>query len=150
MQIRIREGKGNKDRYTILSEMLLGELRSYYRTYRPDSWLFPGMRKDKPIATRSINRIVIQARERAGISKKATAHTLRHTFATHMLESGVDLFMLRNLLGHSSLRTTCKYVHLQRADLQNIVSPLDDLVDLHDDIHADPHADPHADSHKEQ
>lgn len=125
MVIRIRQSKGNKDRYTILSKVALEELREYWYRYRPKGWLFAGRFTDKPLTGRSIQRVFIKAKDRAGIKKPATVHTLRHSFATHLLEAGTDLRHIQLLLGHMSLRTTAVYLHVSRKELIRIVSPLD-------------------------
>ena len=127
MMVRVCQGKGSKDRYTILSPRLLEELRSYWKEYRPDpgSWLFPN-RSTKGKLTRSTPQLIFkQAKERAGIKKKVTFHSLRHNFATHMLEAGVDLRTIQILLGHSSITTTARYLHVARKDLGDTKSPLD-------------------------
>ena len=129
MQIRVDQGKGRKDRYTLLSERLLEELRHYYRRYKPTIWLFEGQNKGTPISVRGIQKAFKQAKKRAGIKKPATVHTLRHSFATHLLEDGTNIFTIQRLLGHSSLRATSVYIHLQREDLKKIVSPLDRTLD---------------------
>ena len=125
MQIRVHNSKGAKDRYTILSEIGLKILRQYWKQYRPEFWLFPGKWKDKPIIQRSVSLIFQKYKEKAGITKQATTHSLRHSFATHLLENGVDLHHIQLLLGHSSPLATTVYLHVKRADLQNITSPLD-------------------------
>jgi integrase/recombinase XerD len=125
MTIRVERGKGQKDRYTILSAVCLNELRSYYLRYRPQTWLFPGQEPDKPIGIGTIQTLFKHAKQRAGIRKKATPHTLRHSFATHFLEGGGNVFRLKELLGHRSLQTTLIYVHIQNRDLTRDVSPLD-------------------------
>jgi len=125
MVLRIREGKGRKDRYTLLSIVALEVLREYWRQYRPKEWLFPGRPSYKPLSVRSIQRIFKKARTLAGITKPATVHTLRHSFATHLLEQGTDLHRIQLLLGHSSLKTTTIYLHVSRKELLRIVSPLD-------------------------
>jgi len=125
MVLRIRQGKGNKDRYTILSKVALEILREYWHRYRPKEWLFAGKFTDKPLTGRSIQRVLIKAKNRAGIKKPATVHTLRHSFATHLLEAGTDLRHIQLLLGHMSLKTTAIYLHVSRKELARIVSPLD-------------------------
>jgi site-specific recombinase XerD len=127
MTIRVRQGKGNKDRYTLLSTTLLAELRRYWRRDKPDPWLFPGRHKAKPISDTSIQKAFRRARIRAGIRKEATVHTLRHSFATHLLEHGVNLFTIKELLGHTSIKTTMIYLHLQDPGKAKIVNPLDHL-----------------------
>jgi len=119
MMVRVKQGKGAKDRYTILSPRLLSELRSYWLEYRPNpgSWLFFN-RSTKERLTRATPQLAFkQAKERAGIKKKVTLHSLRHSFASHMLEAGVDLRTIQILLGHCSITTTARYLHVARKDL---------------------------------
>lgn len=125
MMIRVDQGKGNKDRYTILAQRTLDVLREYWKACQPVDWLFPGDRKDRPMGPTTIQRVFKLARERAGIQKPASVHTLRHCFATHMLEAGTDLYYIQQLLGHGSLKTTSIYLHLGRKGLAQAVSPLD-------------------------
>lgn len=125
MVLRIRQGKGRKDRYTLLSTAALEVLRKYWRHCRPKEWLFEGRLSDKPLSVRSIQRVFKKARTLAGITKPATVHTLRHSFATHLLEQGTDLYRIQLLLGHRSLKTTAIYLHVSRKELVRIVSPLD-------------------------
>lgn len=125
MVLRIRQGKGRKDRYTLLSTAALEVLREYWRHCHPKEWLFPGRLSDKPLSVRSIQRVFKKARNLAGITKPATVHTLRHSFATHLLEQGTDLYRIQLLLGHRSLKTTAIYLHVSRKELVRIVSPLD-------------------------
>lgn len=125
MTVFVRQGKGGRDRYSLLSKVALGTLRAYLQQYRPRTWLFPGMNPDKPLSPRSIEKMLEIAKERAGITKRATLHTLRHSFATHLLESGCDLHHVQLLLGHKSPQTTTIYLHVSRKDLIKIVSPLD-------------------------
>lgn len=126
MQIFIRGGKGKKDRYTLLSAKLLPYLKRYYEEYQPYHWLFVGQ-KNGPYSKRSVQKIFSHALLQSGINKKVTLHTLRHSFATHLLENGVNLRYIQELLGHESSRTTEIYTHITRKGLQNIVSPLEDL-----------------------
>jgi integrase/recombinase XerD len=125
MVLRIKQGKGRKDRYTLLSIAALEILREYWCQYRPQEWLFEGRPADKPLSVRSIQRVFKKARTLAGIAKPATVHTLRHSFATHLLEQGTDLHRIQLLLGHKSLKTTAIYLHVSRKELVRIVSPLD-------------------------
>ena len=125
MQIRVGQGKGRKDRYTLLARRTLTLLRDYCRYERPTEWLFPGQRLSQPLAVRSVQKLCTSSLKAAGITKAASAHTLRHSFATHLLESGVDLCHIQHLLGHRRLETTSIYLHIQRKDLAHIVSPLD-------------------------
>jgi site-specific recombinase XerD len=128
MMIRIRQGKGKKDRYTMLSSAALALLRAYVRKDRPEHWLFPGAGGDGHIHERTVQKIFEQARVKAGIPKGPTVHTLRHSFATHLLEQGTDLRYIQELLGHASPKTTEIYTHVSRKALQNIQSPLDRLL----------------------
>lgn len=125
MLIHIVQGKGKKDRYTTLSEIALVELRNYVKEYKPETWLFPGQNDNKFITERTVQRIFENARIKAGIKKKASVHSLRHSFATHLLEGGIDLRYIQELLGHASSKTTEIYTHVTQKSIQNIVSPLD-------------------------
>ena len=125
MQIRIENSKGAKDRYTILSEKTLLILREYWKVYRPRYWLFPGRFGDKPISYKGISFIFNKYKKQAGITKSVTVHNLRHSFATHLLENGADLYHIQLLMGHSSPKTTTVYLHVRRIDLQKITSPFD-------------------------
>jgi integrase/recombinase XerD len=131
MQIRVRQGKGRLDRYSILSPANLDLLRLYWQRYRPKDWLFPGDASGAPIAVRSIQRVFREARDKAGIHKPASVHSLRHSFATHLLEAGVNLLYIQQLLGHADLKTTSRYLHLVRMDVLKIKSPLDSLDGSH-------------------
>ena len=125
MTVLVRQGKGKKDRYTILSKTALGTLTQYLETYKPTSWLFPGATPGKPITESSIGFVMRAAKKRAGITKRATIHTLRHSFATHLLEQGTDIRSVQSLLGHRSLMTTVIYLHVSPKSLSRIASPLD-------------------------
>ena len=125
MTIRIRQGKGKKDRLVPLSETLIHLLREYWRIVRPPDWLFPGRFADRPITTRSVQRVFARAREAARIDSKVTVHTLRHSFATHLLEAGTNVRTIQLLLGHASLRTTAVYTHVSVQRLLETTSPLD-------------------------
>ena len=131
MLIKVEGGKGSKDRYTLLSFKLLVELRQYYRKYRPQLYLFPSTykeRKNSPLAYESIRSVYEEARNRAGIKKGEGLHTLRHSFATHILEAGYDIRKIQVLMGHTRLSTTMIYLHVSRKTLSKIPSPLD-LID---------------------
>ena len=126
MQIRIEQGKGHKDRYTMLSPKLLDVLRTYWRTYRPQTWLFPGEPDfTRPLTPRSAERAFHKAARLAGLPGHGGIHALRHSFATHLLEAGMDVVSLQRLLGHRSLATTATYLHLRRERLDQFRSPLD-------------------------
>jgi integrase/recombinase XerD len=128
LTIRVR-GKGDKDRYTLLGKNALGMLRTYWKVYRPSDWLFPSRNPKEPISVSSIQKVFKKALRQTGIRKAASVHTLRHCFATHLLESGCDLYYIQRLMGHSSVKTASVYLHVTRKDLHKIVSPID-LLDL--------------------
>lgn len=130
MQIRIEQGKGKKDRYVLLSQRNLELLRLYYRAYHPKTWLFFGYKPDKPITTRTIEKIFDTAKRKAGIKKDVSIHSLRHSFATHLLERGTDIRYIQQLLGHASLSSTTIYLHLRNQDALKITSPLEFIFEL--------------------
>jgi integrase/recombinase XerD len=123
MKIRIEQGKGKKDRYTILSRQTLEILRQYYKRYHPKQWLFEG--RYGHIHKRLLSKIIYNAARKAGINKRVTPHTLRHCFATHLLEQGVSLQVIQQLLGHSNIQTTTIYTHVSSVMIDKVVSPLD-------------------------
>lgn len=123
--IRVEQAKGHRDRYTLLSERLLAELREYWRLYRPALWLFPGPDPARPIREGTAQKIYDYAKQRAGLLKGRGIHTLRHCFATHLLEAGVDVAVIQKLLGHRSVATTLRYVQVTRSHLETVRSPLD-------------------------
>ena len=126
MLIRVEQGKGNKDRHTLLSQVALETLRAYWKEYRPKEWLFPrGTNPVEPVPVETIQTAFKRAKRSANLRKPASCHTLRHSFATHLLEAGVDLHTIQVLLGHSSIRTTTVYLHVSNKSLAKIVSPLD-------------------------
>ena len=129
-QIRVEQGKGRKDRYTVLPERLLRELEAYWRRYRPvGGWLFASTRDpQQPLPDGTGQKIFYQAVARAGLPDKGGIHCLRHSFATHWMEAGLPLFVLKRLLGHTSLSTTSQYLHVSREHLATIKSPLDQPV----------------------
>ncbi len=126
MMIHVHRGKGNKDRYVVLSQVALDMLRMYYSLYRPAEWLFE-TGKACVMSRRTAQLIMQQAVRKAGISKKVSLHTLRHSFATHLMEQGVSLAIIRQLLGHCSLKTTSIYLHVQPYAMDKVKSPLDTL-----------------------
>jgi integrase/recombinase XerD len=125
MLIRINQGKGKKDRYTLLSSCLLQALRAYWRLERPTPWLFPGHDPKRPMPSGTAGKIYDRARRRAGLAHGSGIHTLRHCFAPHLLDAGVDPRPIQVLLGHGSLKTTARSLHVSRQRLANIKSPLD-------------------------
>jgi len=124
--LRVRQGKGRKDRYTLLSPRALEAVRVYREAFPSKKWLFPGGRPDRHYTARPVQKIVSRAVSRAGIDKSVTPHTLRHSFATHLLESGTDVRYIQELLGHRSSRTTQIYTHVSNTRLAAIRSPLDE------------------------
>ena len=125
--ITIHSGKGKKDRVSLLSSKALDVLKEYYKTYRPQEWLFPGSEEGKHITARSIQTVFERACREAKLIKKPTMHWLRHSFATHLLESGVDLRYIQELLGHTSSKTTEIYTHVTSKQIEKIKNPLDDM-----------------------
>jgi site-specific recombinase XerD len=129
-QIHVVQGKGKKDRYTLLSPRLLVELRSYWRLYRPKDWLFPSpVYPDRHVTDDAAQRAFTEAVERAGLPDRGGIHSLRHSFATHLLEAGVDPLTLQRLLGHSRLSTTTTYLHVRQERLDQVASAMD-LIDF--------------------
>lgn len=127
MVVIIHQAKGRKDRQTILSKKMLDQLRDYYKEYHPKLWLFENPKRDGPISIRTLQAVFNNAVTKANIKKHVTFHSLRHSFATHLLESGVDLRFIQELLGHSSSKTTEIYTHVSLRSIQNITNPLDTL-----------------------
>lgn len=132
MKIRVRNGKRNKERYTLLSQKNLDLLRAYwkkfgYKNWSPDDYLFISRQTKEPLCSRTVQRAMDKAMLKAGISKTATPHTLRHSFATHLMNDGVDLVIIQALMGHSNLKTTSIYLHVKDYQTLNIISPLDTL-----------------------
>jgi integrase/recombinase XerD len=130
MLLHVRHPKGDRERYTLLSPRLLQILRDYWRLDRPPLWLFPGATVAEPVSTEVARRAFAHACRAAALTKHCTPHALRHSFATHLLEAGVDLAVLQKLLGHASIRTTTRYTHVSTEHLQSLVSPLDLLPTL--------------------
>ena len=127
MVLQVRHGKGAKDRTVMLSAALLAILRSYWRLARPTPWLFPGRSPEKPIDVQVLHAACRSATKAAGLTKRVSVHTLRHSFATHLLESGTDIRIIQVLLGHSNLSTTARYTHVATATIARTQSPLDRL-----------------------
>ena len=127
MVLHIRRGKGQKDRLVPLSPRLLEVLRAYWRSCRPAIWLFPGIEADKPLTDGTVQRVCQRTAARAGLSKHITPHTFRHSFATHLLEAGVDLLSVQALLGHSHFNTTAKYLHVSMRRLHQLPQLLEGL-----------------------
>lgn len=129
MRIKIVQGKGGKDRYTILSEQVLLELRAYYLIYKPKEYLFNGDKPGKHYTVRSIQHLMQKALIKVGLeNRNFTIHTLRHSFATHLVDNGTDLHTVKELLGHSSLQTTLRYMHLSAKRIDQIVNPYDAML----------------------
>ena len=128
MTIRVDQGKGKKDRYTILAESTLEFLRGYWRMYEPSHWLFEGQDPARHLNVSSLQRAFYASKEKAHIKRPVTVHSLRHSFATHLLEQGTDIHIVQRLLGHSSIKTTTIYLHLKKESLTKVVSPLDRLL----------------------
>ena len=127
MVIRVRYAKGDKQRFTVLSRKLLITLREYWKIDRPQQWLFPGLGKSGHIRTETVRRVFGHARKQVGLGKWCTPHTLRHSFATHLLESGTELVVIQALLGHSTIKTTTCYTHVRTDHIAKVTSPLDFL-----------------------
>jgi integrase/recombinase XerD len=127
MQILVRQAKGHKDRNVILSHQVLLQLRVYWKEFRPRVYLFEGYPGSKPYSARSVQNSFKRSVKLAGITRQVSFHTLRHSFATHLVEDGTDVVIIQRLLGHSCLRTTSVYLHLQNYDINKVKSPLENL-----------------------
>ena len=125
MVIRVHRGKGHKDRYVMLSPRLLSILRAYYKAAKPTDWMFPGRCPGLPLNIRSVQRACRKARVASGLKKHVTVRALRHSFATHLLEAGTDVLTIQALLGHRSLKTTARYIHVSAKAIRTATSPLD-------------------------
>jgi site-specific recombinase XerD len=128
MIVRVEQGKGRKDRNVMLSTSLLELLRTWWRTARPEGWLFPGQNPVNPMTTRQLNRACHAAAQAAGIDRNVSPHTLRHSFATHLLEQNVDIRVFQVLLGHAKLDSTALYTRVATKTIQRVMSPLDQLI----------------------
>ena len=130
MVLRVEQGKGRKDRNAMLSPRLLGLLEDWWQIGRPTTWLFPGRDPILPVTARQLYRVVRDTAAAVGIDKRVSPHTLRHSFATHLLEQGVDIRVIQVLLGHTKLDTTARYAHVASKVLREVTSPLDQLAPL--------------------
>jgi integrase/recombinase XerD len=129
MQIMVREGKGKVDRYSLLSEVNLKMLREYWKQHHPTLWLFPGKIPGQPMSNRAFQDAFQKARKKSGINERASIHSLRHSFATHLLENGTDIVRIQHLMGHARIGTTTLYLHLAKSRILEVKSPLDVLLE---------------------
>ncbi|MGE5606450.1 MAG: tyrosine-type recombinase/integrase, partial [Bacteroidota bacterium] len=141
--IHIKGAKGRKDRVTLLSEVAIKFLADYCMKFKPEKWLFMGAEPDKHLSIRTIQNIFEQAKEKAGIKKPVSVHSLRHSFATHLLESGTDLRYIQELLGHQSSKTTEIYTHVSSRSISTITSPLDTIPEVHEVLNPIDNAQPY-------
>ncbi|MDQ0496779.1 tyrosine-type recombinase/integrase [Paenibacillus brasilensis] len=130
--LKVRQGKGRKDRQTLLSETAFAVVEQYIGAKQPENWLFPGQREGRHLTERSAQKVFEKALAEAGIRKQVSIHSLRHSFATHLLENGIDLRYIQELLGHQNVRTTERYIHVSKRDIGRIQSPLDRIGGLED------------------
>jgi integrase/recombinase XerD len=130
MLLRVEQGKGKRDRYAMLSPRLLARMRQYWLVAKPRNWLFPGQDPLFPITTRQLHRVICSTAEALGINKRVTPHVLRHSFATHLLDQGVDIRVIQVLLGHAKLESTAIYTKVATKVLRSVTSPLDLLTPL--------------------
>jgi integrase/recombinase XerD len=140
MMLRVEQGKGRKDRHAMLSPQLLELLRQWYRIARPQGWLFPGQNPINPMTTRQLTRACHAAAQIAEITKRVTPHTLRHSFATHLLEQHIDIRIIQVLLGHAKLETTALYTQVASNTIREVMSPLDRLTPLMAEMDKSKHA----------
>lgn len=127
--LHVRQGKGRKDRLTVLSEHAFAAVQVYVDRYKPEKWLFPGQHSHRHISERSVQKMFEKALLDAGITKDVSLHSLRHSFATHLLEGGIDIRYIQELLGHSNVQTTEIYTHVAVKSIKNIKSPLDTMME---------------------
>ena len=120
MVVRVRQGKGKKDRYTVLTQPMLAQLRDYWRVYRPQTYLFDGMIEGKPLTTRAIGYIFKRGMKRAGVKRNVGPHVLRHCFATHLLDAGIDSLTIKEMMGHAHISTTARYIHVQHKHMKGV------------------------------
>ena len=130
MMLRVEQGKGRKDRHAMLSPQLLELLRDWWRIARPQVWMFPGRNPINPMTTRQLNRVCHMAGAAAGLPKRVSPHTLRHSFATHLFEQNIDIRVIQVLLGHAKLDTTARYTQVATNIIREVMSPLDRLTPL--------------------
>lgn len=149
MSIFVRQGKGKKDRITLLPRQLLEELRSYSRLFKPKDWLFYGYRSHQPLTGDSVSRKFRESKKKAGITKSGGIHTLRHCFATHLLENGTPIRTLQHLLGHSDISTTTVYLHVSKNLISNVSSPLDQISIEQEDPFNSPSDEPKEENEEE-
>ena len=142
--IHIKGAKGKKDRVTLLSEVAFKFLTDYCMKFKPEKWLFTGAEPGKHLSIRTIQNIFEQAKEKAGIKKPVSVHSLRHSFATHLLEGGTDLRYIQELLGHQSSKTTEIYTHVSSRSIASITSPLDTIPEVHEDLNSIDNAQPYS------
>jgi integrase/recombinase XerD len=128
MMLRVEQGKGHKDRYVMLLPRLLELLRDWWRVARPQAWLFPGRDPVNPMTSRQLNRACHAAAQMAEIAKRVSPHTLRHSFATHLLEQNIDVRVIQVLLGHAKLDTTALYTRVAVNTIREVMSPLERLT----------------------
>ena len=128
MLIRVEQGKGRKDRYVMLSAHLLELLRAWWRAARPQGWLFPGRDRVQPMTMRQLNRACHAAAQMAQINRRVSLHTLRHSFATHLLEQNIDIRVIQVLLGHTKLDTTALYTRVATKTIREVISPLEHIA----------------------
>lgn len=127
MLIHVRNGKGGKDRFTILSSVMLKILRRYWKIYRPVDWLFQGQKSNEALSSATAIKIYKRAKQKAGITRPTSIHSLRHAFATHLLEAGENIFTIQQLLGHSSIKSTTRYLRMSPRKYTDIISPAEKL-----------------------
>jgi site-specific recombinase XerD len=127
MRIKVRGGKGKKDRYTLLSEGVLKDLRNYFKAYKPKTWLFEGI-NNGPYSSTSIAKVIKKCATKAGIKKRVHVHMLRHSFATHLLEQGTNLRIIQELLGHEDIKTTEIYTHISSLEIDKVINPIDEII----------------------